>query len=199
MMTDRWTKRTGGVPRGLLRFLVLNMLAKKPLSGSEIVEVIEKETGGRWKPSSGSVYPLLARLHDTGFTTESPSEETGIKRYALTPKGKTLFEKQINFGQKMLNKLEFLVPLLISGFQFDPNDEKILSGTREPAKRVVMTLLDLRAEKSYQLTVQDSKEIEKILNTCADDLEKVVQRIREKSQHTKSSNQPSSGSTDKNM
>ena len=199
MIIDRWTKRTGGVPRGLLRFLVLNMLAKKPLSGSEIVEVIEKETGGRWKPSSGSVFPLLARLHGTGYTTESPSEETGIKRYVLTPKGKTLFEKQINFGQKMLSKLEFLVPLLISGFQFDPNDEKILSGTREPAKRVVTTLLDLRAVKRYRLTEQDAKEIEGILNTCADDIEKVLQRILEKSQHIKSSNQASSGSTDKNL
>ncbi|PVX23474.1 MAG: hypothetical protein CW691_10510 [Candidatus Bathyarchaeum sp.] len=188
-MTDRWAKRTGGVPRGLLRFLVLNMVTKKPMSGSEIVEVIEKETGGRWKPSSGSVYPLLARLQDTGYTTESPSEEAGIKRYTLTAKGKKLFETQINVGQKMINKLEFLVPLLISGFQFDPNDEKILSGTREPAKRVVMTLLDLRAEKSYQLTEQDSKKIKESLNRCADELEAILQRIREEKQSPKSSNQ----------
>jgi len=172
------TKRTGGVPRGLLRFLVLNMLVKKPMSGSEIVEVIEKKTGGRWKPSSGSIYPLLARLQETDYTTELPSEETGIKRYALTAKGKAFFEKQISFGQKLLKKLEFLVPLLISGFQFDPNDEKILSGTREPAKRVVTTLLDLRAAK-HQLTEQDSEEIEKILNKCADELEEIVKRINE--------------------
>jgi DNA-binding PadR family transcriptional regulator len=178
IVADRWIKRTGGVPRGLLRFLVLNMLMKKPMSGVEIVEVIEKETGGRWKPSSGSIYPLLARLQNTGFTTESPSEETGIKRYALTTKGNAFFEKQINFGQKLLNKLEFLVPLLISGFQFDPNDKKILSGTREPAKRVVMTLLNLRAAK-YQLTEQDSREIEKILSKCADELEEIVKRIDE--------------------
>ena len=178
MMADRWIKRTGGVPRGLLRFLVLNMLIKKPMSGVEIVEIIEKETGGRWKPSSGSIYPLLARLHDTGCTTESPCEETGIKRYTLTTKGKRLFEKHISFGQKLLKKLEFLVPLLITGFQFDPNDEKILSGTREPAKRVVMTLLDMRVSKR-QLTEQDAKEIERILNKCADELEEIVRRIDE--------------------
>ena len=177
-MIDRWTKRTGGVPRGLLRFLVLNMLVKKPMSGSEIVEVIEKQTGGRWKPSSGSIYPLLARLQETDYTTELPSEETGIKRYALTDKGKAFFERQISFGQKLLKKLEFLVPLLISGFQFDSNDEKILSGTTEPAKRVVMSLLDLRAA-THQLTEQVSKEIEKILNKCADELEEIVKRINE--------------------
>jgi len=109
-----------------------------------------------------------------------PSEETGIKRYALTAKGKALFEKQITFGQKMLNKLEFLVPLLIGRFQFDPNDEKILERTREPAQRVVKTFLDLRAERNYRMTEQDSKEIERILNRCADDLEEIVREVREK-------------------
>jgi DNA-binding PadR family transcriptional regulator len=156
------------------------MLAKKPMSGVEIVEVITKETGGRWIPSSGSVYPLLAGLQDRGFTIELHSEEMGLKRYALTAKGKALFEKQVAFGQKMLNKLEFLVPLLIGKFQFDPNDETILAGTREPAQRVVKTLLDLRAEKNYQLTAQVAKDIERILSNCADELEAVVQRIRKR-------------------
>lgn len=156
------------------------MLAKKPMSGVEIVEVITKETGSRWIPSSGSVYPLLASLHSKGFTNELPSEEMGLKRYVLTSKGKVLFEKQIAFGQKMLNKLEFLLPLLIGRFQLDPKDEKILAKTREPAQRVVKTLLDLRAERNYRLTEQDSTEIERILNECADELEEIVQKIREK-------------------
>ena len=179
-MVERWTKRAGSVPRGLLRFLVLNMLSKKPMSGVEIVEVIEKETGGRWIPSSGSVYPLLASLQDKGFTREMPSGEAGIKRYALTDKGKALFEKQITLGQKMLSKLEFLVPLLIGRFQLDPNDEELLERTREPAQRVVKTLLDIRAERNYLMTEEDSKEIERILNKCADDLEELMQGIREK-------------------
>jgi len=180
-MTERLANRTSGVPRGLLRFLVLTMLAKKPMSGVEIVETIDKETGGRWIPSSGSVYPLLAWLHDKSFTNEMPSEEMGIKRYTLTAKGKAFFEKQITIGLKMLNKLEFLVPLLIGKFQFDPNDEKLLARTREPAQRVVKTLLDLRGEKNYQITAQVSKDIERILNKCADELEEIVQRVRKKS------------------
>ena len=158
------------------------------MSGVEIVEVIEKETGGRWIPSSGSVYPLLASLQEKGFTKDMPSGESGIKRYALTDKGKALFEKQITFGQKMLNKLEFLVPLLIGRFQLDPIDETILENTREPAQRVVKTFLDLRAERNYLITEEDSKEIERILTRCADDLEKVVKGIREKN-HVKQKQQ----------
>jgi len=70
----------------------------------------------------------------------------------------------------MLDKLEFIIPLLISRFQFDTNDEKILSGTREPAKRVVIALLNLRPARQ-QLTEQDEKKIERILKECADKLE----------------------------
>ena len=165
-MAEKRAKQAGGVPRGLLCFLVLNMLSKKPMSGVEIVEVIEKETGGRWIPSPGSIYPLLAWLHKKSFTNEMPSEETGIKRYMLTAEGKAFFEKQVNFGQKILAKLEFLVPLLIGTFQFDSNDEKILERTREPAQRVIKTLLDLRAEKNCPITEQVSKDIERILKKC---------------------------------
>jgi DNA-binding PadR family transcriptional regulator len=177
-MVERWTKRVGSVPRGLLRFLVLNMLSKKPMSGVEIVEVIEKETGGKWIPSSGSIYPLLASLQDKGFTRETPSEEAGIKRYLLTNKGKALFEKQITLGQKMLNKLEFLVPLLIGRFQLDPNEEELLEKTKKPAQRVVKTLFDIRAERNYRMTEEDANKIERILNKCADDLEELMQKMR---------------------
>jgi hypothetical protein len=75
----------------------------------------------------------------------------------------------------MLDKLEFLVPLLIGKFQFDPNDEKILAGTKQPAQRIVKTLLDLRAD-NFKLTNQVSMEIERILKNCADDLEQIVRR-----------------------
>ena len=40
-------KRNAGVPRGLLRFLVLKYLVEKPMTGVEIVETIEAENG--WK------------------------------------------------------------------------------------------------------------------------------------------------------
>ncbi|MCW4031321.1 MAG: PadR family transcriptional regulator [Candidatus Bathyarchaeota archaeon] len=177
-MVERWAKRVTGVPRGLLRFLVLNMLLKKPMSGVEIVEVIERETEGKWKPSSGSIYPLLAWLHKKGYTTESPNKEMGLKRYTLTAKGKAFFEKQISFGQKMLDKLEFIIPLLISGFQFCTDEEKALYKAREPARRVVMALLKLRPTK-FKPTEQEAKEIERILKQTADELEELVQKANE--------------------
>ena len=171
-------RRTAGVPRGLLRFLVLKLLTEKPMSGVEIVEEIERETDGRWKPSPGSIYPLLASLQDKGYTNESPTGESGMKQYVLTDEGKTFFEEHVKFGQKFMKKLEFLAPMLIGGAQFSPNHEK-LRQIREPAKRFVMALLALRAVTINRLAQQYAPEITKILNDGSEKLEKIIQRIKE--------------------
>lgn len=149
------------------------------MSGAEIVEEIERETDGRWKPSPGSVYPLLASLQDKGYTNESPTGESGMKHYVLTDEGKTFFEEQVKFGQKFMKKLEFLAPMLIGGAQFSPNHEK-LRQIREPAKRFVMALLDLRTVARDRLTQQNVTEISKILKDGSEKLEKIIQETKEK-------------------
>jgi len=172
-------RRTAGVPRGLLRFLVLKKLTEKPMSGVEIVEEIERETGGRWKPSSGSIYPLLAGLQEKGYTEEAPTVESGMKRYVLTDEGKSFFEEQVKFGQKFLKKLEYLAPMFVGGFQFGINRQN-LRDVRESGKRLVKTFVDLRAASNDNLTKQDAEEIAEILNSCAEQLEKIARRINEK-------------------
>jgi len=171
-------KRTASVPRGLLRFLVLKFLAEKPMSGAEIVEVIERETGGKWKPSPGSIYPLLAWLQDKGYTSESSTVESGMKRYVLTDKGKEFFEEQVKFGQKFLEKLEWLAPMLVGGFHFGTNHENLLYA-RESAKRVLETFIEFQAIKD-SLTKQDVEEIVKILDYSDGQLKKIARRIKEK-------------------
>ena len=172
-------KLTSGVPRGLLQFLVLKLLTEKAMSGIEIVEEIEQETSGRWKPSPGSIYPLLASLQDNGYTNESLTGESGMKQYILTDEGKTFFEEQVKFGQKFLKKLEFLAPMLVGGFQFGINHEN-LRDVRGSAKRVVKTLIDIQAAMKDNLTKQDAEEIAEILNDCVKKLEKIMRRIKEK-------------------
>jgi DNA-binding PadR family transcriptional regulator len=171
-------KRTTSVPRGLLRFLVLKFLEEKPMSGAEIVEVIERETGGKWKPSPGSIYPLLAWLQNKGYTSESSTVESGMKRYILTDKGKEFFEEQVKFGQEFLEKLEWLAPMLIGGFHFGTNHENLLYA-KESAKKLLETFIEFQAIKD-NLTKQDVEEIVKILNYSDKQLKKIAQRIKEK-------------------
>jgi len=178
-MVERRMKLTSGVPRGLLQFLVLKLLTEKAMSGAEIVEKIEQETSGRWKPSPGSIYPLLARLHDKGYTNESPNGESGVKRYVLTHEGKTFYEEQLKFGQKFLKKLEYLAPLLFEGFHFNTKRGN-LRVVGESAKRFAKIFMDLRTAMKDNLTKQDAENIARILNDCATQLEKVAGRIKEK-------------------
>ncbi|NHI84103.1 MAG: hypothetical protein EAX81_07355 [Candidatus Thorarchaeota archaeon] len=90
---SNWSRRTSFAPKGYLRYRVLNKLNEKPMSGAEIIREVEENTGGRWKPSPGSVYPLLSWLLDSGYTREIADTEAGIRRYELTDQGKKFLEE----------------------------------------------------------------------------------------------------------
>ena len=46
---------------GYLRLIVMKTLANRRLSGYDLIKEIESNTG-TWKPSFGSIYPLLEKL-----------------------------------------------------------------------------------------------------------------------------------------
>ena len=94
------------------------------MSGTEIVEKIEKQTEGNWKPSSGSIYPLLAWLSEKGFTKELPKDQDGNKRYRYTKLGNEFLKKQLKVANEFQNKMEFLAPLLVRGLPLGINQEK---------------------------------------------------------------------------
>jgi DNA-binding PadR family transcriptional regulator len=80
------------VPKGYLRYQLLTKLKEKPMSGSEIMSELENETRGCWRPSPGSIYPLLAWLQDQSLIKEADQTEPGIRRYTLTDAGKSFLE-----------------------------------------------------------------------------------------------------------
>lgn len=88
-----WSRRTSSVPKGFLRSRVLKLLNEKPMSGAEIIREMEDTTSLRWKPSPGSVYPLLSWLLDSGYTKELSDSEAGVRRYELTDEGKKFLEE----------------------------------------------------------------------------------------------------------
>lgn len=167
--------RTVGVPRGLLKFLVLKMINEKPMSGAEIVEEIKKQTGS-WKPSSGSIYPLLARLHKKGLTKELPTDEQGFKRYSFTHEGKKFFEKQLTFRKDFMKRIEFLAPMLIGGFDIEDNNERFRN-IKESAKNLMKSFIVLR-QNADRISEKEAEEISATLNDCYNKLEKIVQRIK---------------------
>jgi PadR family transcriptional regulator PadR len=74
--------------RGLLGFLVLFLLSKKPMHGQEIATELAKRRGE--KPSPGTIYPALKGLKDAGFLSEEKEGKTIT--YKLTSKGEKALE-----------------------------------------------------------------------------------------------------------
>jgi len=104
------------VPKGFIRYYVLRLLSEKPMSGSEIMQHVEEKSEGRWRPSPGSIYPLLAWLQEQKYIKEVPAEEPGIKRYTLTDEGKKFLEEH----EKRRNKMEERFKIFGPGFFFEP-------------------------------------------------------------------------------
>ena len=84
-------KRRIGVPKGMLRHLTLKILEKQPMSGSEIVDRIQEYTD--WRPSPGSIYPLLAHLQEESLIEPHPDEDPSLKRFKLTEQGAQVLEQ----------------------------------------------------------------------------------------------------------
>jgi DNA-binding PadR family transcriptional regulator len=73
--------------KGGLRMWALSVLLQSPKNGAEIMDQIEIATQGWWRPSPGSVYPLLEELQKDGKIRKL---EDG--KYEVTEQGKQEFE-----------------------------------------------------------------------------------------------------------
>jgi DNA-binding PadR family transcriptional regulator len=83
--------RRSRAKRGDVRAATLLLLAEEPRNGYQLMEEIERRSGGAWRPSPGSIYPALAQLEDEGLVR---AEETaGRRAYRLTPEGEEYVEE----------------------------------------------------------------------------------------------------------
>src|SRR5580693_2593365 len=71
---------------GELRFVILQLVAEKPMYGYEIIKAIEERLSGAYAPSPGVVYPTLTMLEEEGYAVVS-STEGSKKLYAATERG----------------------------------------------------------------------------------------------------------------
>ena len=104
----RWTRHAAMVPKGFLRYQLLKKLNQEPMSGSEIMSELESETKGYWRPSPGSIYPLLAWLQDQNLIKDAEQTEPGIRRYTLTDAGKAFLETETRSREEINKHLENL-------------------------------------------------------------------------------------------
>ena len=78
--------RRGRRPRGDVRAAILVLLDEEPRNGYGIMQELEERSAGTWRPSPGSVYPVLQQLEDEGLVHADDSGER--KLMALTDEGR---------------------------------------------------------------------------------------------------------------
>jgi DNA-binding PadR family transcriptional regulator len=90
--------------RGSLRTWVFSILQQAPKNGAEISNQIEEASQGNWRPSPGSIYPLLDELCKEGSIAK---REDG--RYEITERGKQEFEWPYNNAARQPRSLDDVV------------------------------------------------------------------------------------------
>jgi DNA-binding PadR family transcriptional regulator len=125
-----------------LRMWVVSLLARAPKTGAEIMDAIEEMTQGWWRPSPGSIYPLMSALEQEGLIRK---REDG--RYELTEQSRRelgwtpgMPRGQPHGIEEMLNEMDGYV----SYFEdLNRTDKTKLQAYRDGMRRIAERLMTL--------------------------------------------------------
>lgn len=166
---EKWVKQTARVPRGYLRFQFLTLLKEEPMSGSEIGDRIEQDSEGEYKPGSGSIYPVLKKLHANGFIEKLPIED-GVQRYRLTHRGNSFFEEHVDIMKDVRKRLDSIEIPFANLFQKNPQ-------FRNYFMRISKAMMAISELSPDEWSPDLVSRVEKIVSKSADGLEVILKTI----------------------
>lgn len=94
---------------GTVQLWLLLLLSDKPMYGYETIRELERRFSGYWSPKTGTIYPALEKLEETGLVTgqmESRDHGPDRKHYALTDKGKVELKSAMAQWAKMTEMID---------------------------------------------------------------------------------------------
>ncbi|RDE14901.1 MAG: hypothetical protein C4K49_06805 [Candidatus Thorarchaeota archaeon] len=160
------------VPRGFLRLVIARLLQSKEMSGTDIMDVLENRSQGKWRPSPGSIYPMLATMRHEGLI-EAVGAGGRISTYRLSGKGQERFREVFRHKNQMddrtrLHRLLWLQLL-------DPNDRAYfhMNAVSIAAEALASDMSELTQFQRRKLAARIGKAIEK-LEQLADTMENGV-------------------------
>ncbi len=113
--------------KGAMEFFFLSELERGPASGKGLMEKIDFVTGEHWRPSPGTVYPVLRRMEKKGLVKASLARGGGRRkiRYCLTSRGRTELGKHRSRRMECGDTgLEVMIPLMMRTL-YGFNDDEI--------------------------------------------------------------------------
>ncbi len=141
--------------KGLLRYLILYILSRKPMHGYGIIQMISEGSGGLYTPSPGVIYPTLQYLEEGGLIRSE--ERDGKKVYFITEKGKEVLEEHREEVDEIIDKSFRMKELIV-----DLNLKSLISIFREVFK-VLPYLSEDEKKRLKEIFERTSKEIREIL------------------------------------
>jgi DNA-binding PadR family transcriptional regulator len=84
-----WGRRSR---RGDVRAAVIVLLEEGPRNGYQLIQEIETRSNGVWRPSPGSIYPVLSQLEDERLI--EAAEGSSGRVFQLTSAGRAALEEQ---------------------------------------------------------------------------------------------------------
>ncbi len=77
--------------RGDVRAAVLLLIGEGPRNGYQLIQELAERSNGAWRPSPGSIYPVLSQLEDEGLVAVDPTQSG--RTYQLTPAGSAYLDE----------------------------------------------------------------------------------------------------------
>jgi DNA-binding PadR family transcriptional regulator len=149
----------GRARRGDVRLALLRLLAEEPRNGYQLMQTIEERSGGRWRPSPGSVYPTLSQLEDEGLVRSTESE--GARHFEITDAGREHLEARADepvpwdTGEEGMGPLVEIGPLVI---QIGKAAWQVATvGDQAQRERAIETLTETR-RALYRILAEDEEE-----------------------------------------
>lgn len=87
--------------RGMLSFMILWLLSKRPMYGQELAQEIGKRKGD--KPNPGTIYPALKELNRRGLV--KVEEEGRNTVYELTRLGRVSLSKSTDYFRRAFGEI----------------------------------------------------------------------------------------------
>lgn len=102
MAADSEQRFAQQLKKGVLEMLVLQLLARQPCHGYELIVRLREAGGGLLDLKEGTLYPILYRLEEEGAISSTwSSPEPGARPgkvprriYTVTPKGLALLQRE---------------------------------------------------------------------------------------------------------
>lgn len=143
-MMHRIAHSIHGMGRGFgIKYWILMLVSKEPLTGSQMIDKIADMSFGFWRPSPGSIYTILKYLLQDGLL--KVAEKNNKKYYSVTDKGKEYLDSSW-FPWK-------------SAAKFMNNDE--VSNIKDTIE-TIDNLSEFLSEKPRTLTAENKKALKKI-------------------------------------